>query len=233
VGAVAHVRLDRPHVRNALNHSMMRQLETVLRELEGDPGVRVVVLSGSGQGFCAGWDRTAACSTPEETLAVDSLGKAVMVALDQMYTTLTVAAVRGATVGGGVLLAAACDFRVASEDAFVFMPEITFGNPLFWTGVSPLVREIGMSHTRYLVLSGMRMDAAWALRVGLFHEVEPVVDLEGRIETLVSALVEIPTRGVTLLKQDLACHAAAIPDGHPHTALSVLESLSADTFRAT
>lgn len=228
---VARVTLNRPWAVNALTLEMLRHLVTTLEQLESDPDIGVVVLSGAGRGFNSGWDRgpSGAADSPEDVLANDDLGRQVMEVLAGMRT-FTLARLHGAAVGGGVLLAAACDFRIASGDAFFWLPEISFGNPLLWTGLTPLAREIGVSRARYLAMSNRRVDAQWALAAGLVHEVVDTEGLDARVEELTGALLDIPPRGVRLMKEDLERVAAHLPRHHGHSALAVYESLTADTF---
>ena len=229
---VVQVTLNRPDVLNALTLQVLRELKTALQVAEADPAVRVVVLSGAGRGFSSGWDRgpAGAAVDPAEVLANDALGREVVQLLTSMVT-LTVARIHGPVVGGGVLLAAGCDFRIASQETYFWLPEISFGNPLLWTGLAPLTREIGFARTRYLAVSNQRVDAAWALSAGLVHEVMPSDRLDERLDTFVEDLLAIPTRGVALMKQDLARVAADLPDHHGHSALTVHESLTAGSFQ--
>jgi methylglutaconyl-CoA hydratase len=230
-GGLAHVTLNRPSVVNALTAPMMRDLVSVLKDLERDPDVGAVVLSGAGRGFNSGWDRgpSGAAHTPAAVLAIDDLGRQVMEVLASMRT-FTVARLHGAVVGGGVLLAAACDFRIAARSSFFWLPEIGFGNPMFWTGLAPLVREIGVSRTRYLAMTNERCSAEWALSTGLVHEVMEADELDARVEEFCHGLVQIPERGVRLMKEDLARVAADGHSRHGHSAAVVYESLTADTF---
>lgn len=228
---VARVMLNRPRVVNALTLEMLRDLASTLAELEANPDIRAIVLTGAGPGFNSGWDRgpSGVAGSTEDVLANDALGRQVMEVLADMRT-LTVAQLHGAAVGGGVLLAAGCDFRVAARSAFFWLPEISFGNPLLWTGLAPLVREIGFSRTRYLAMSNQRLDADWALAAGLVHEVVEDDRLDGRVEQLIGTLLQIPPRGVQLMKEDLNRAAAHLPEQHGHSALDVYTSLTADTF---
>jgi len=227
----AHVTLNRPRVMNALTLEMLSELAVALETLERDPEVAVVVLAGAGRGFNSGWDRgpSGAAATTDDVLTNDDLGRRVMETLTRMRT-LTVARLHGASVGGGVLLGAACDFRIASRDAFFWLPEVGFGNPLLWTGLAPLVREIGVSRARYLAMSNQRCDAQWALAAGLVHEVVDAERLDARVTEFTDALLEIPPRGVRLMKEDLDRTSAHLPHHHGHSALTVYASLTADSF---
>ena len=229
---IANVVLNRPRFLNAMNHDMMRELATTLRALEANPAVRVVALSGAGRGFSSGWDRAdGSDQSNREALEIDALGREVMIALGEMRTTLTVAGLHGPVVGGGALIAVGCDIRVAATDTFLLMPEIAFGNPILWTGLAPFVREIGMSRTRYLVMSNQRVDAAWCLTAGLVHEVVPAGQLDDRVGQLALELASIPSRGIQLMKDDFGRLAPTHSDHHGHTALTVLESLTAGSFQ--
>jgi enoyl-CoA hydratase/carnithine racemase len=228
---ICRVQLGRPAVLNAMNLLMLDELNAALRRADEDDAVRVVLISGSGRAFSSGWDRRAAGSTPSEILAIDKHGAALMATMHSL-TTPSAAALHSGVVGGGVLLAAACDLRLAAPDAWFWLPEVTLGSPLFWTGLAPLVREIGFSAARWLALTGARADVDWAVRSGLVHELCPQDGLSDCATHLAEQVAALPSRGTRLIKEDLAAIAAAhVPNHHAHSALEVWESLSSPTFQ--
>src|SRR4029453_3580557 len=101
-------------------------------------------------------------------------------------------------IGGGALLAAACDLRVAADDLAVAIPEVAIGIPLTWAGLPRLVREIGLPRTRELVMTGRRLGAAEAQAWGYVHRVVPPPELDGAVDALVSELLAQPPAALAL-----------------------------------
>ncbi|MGB3896107.1 MAG: enoyl-CoA hydratase/isomerase family protein, partial [Mycolicibacter sinensis] len=102
---------------------------------------------------------------------------------------VTVARLHGHCVGGGVVLAAACDLRVAAEDTRFSIPEVDLGIPLAWGGIPRLVREIGPALTKELVMTCRPFDAAEAKAAGFVNGVVPEADLDAEVDALVENLV--------------------------------------------
>src|SRR5438046_5420204 len=118
--AVAIVVLNRPEVHNAFNETLIAELTAALRALEGDSGVRAIVLAGAGESFCAGadlnWMKKMAGFSPAQNLA-DAKALAAMLATLDTLSKPTVARVHGAVFGGGVGLVACCDIAIGAQDA--------------------------------------------------------------------------------------------------------------------
>ena len=113
-------------------------------------------------------------------------------ALENMRA-LTVIQLHGFCIGGGVVIATACDFRVAAEGTVFSIPEIDLGIPLTWGGIPRLVRDIGALKTKELVITCRRFDAAEAARLGLINEVVPAADLAARVNALAAELAGKPS----------------------------------------
>lgn len=228
---VREISLNRPQKLNALTLEVLRDLISAYKVAESDDTIRVIVLSGSGRGFCSGWDRGEGgeADNAPDVLANDSLGSNLIEAI-LASRKITVARLHGAVIGGAVLLAAACDFRIASESAYFWMPEVGFGNPIVWTGLSPLVKEIGFSNTRYIALSNQKVDSSTALQWGLLHNVSPDDELLNASEQLVSDWREIPPRGIRMMKDDLDRVGSSLLHRHGHSASDVYSSLTSSAF---
>ena len=158
-GAIGRLTLARPDKLNALSRAVLEGLAEAARVVRRAGGVKVVVVAGEGRAFSAGFDlndRTWAELGPPERSA--GVGRAMAEAIGGMRA-LTIASVQGHCVGGGVVLAAACDLRVAGDDARFRIPEVDLGIPLFWTGIPLLTRELGPALTKELVLTGRTFDA--------------------------------------------------------------------------
>jgi enoyl-CoA hydratase/carnithine racemase len=153
-GPIALVTLCRPEKLNALDRATLEGLADVARRLDADPAVKVAIVRGAGRAFSAGFDlhdrRWAELGAPEQSAAV---GRAMAEAIAGMRA-ITVASIHGHCIGGGVVLAAACDLRVAASSTRFSIPEVDLGIPLYWAGVPLLVRELGPALTKELVLTG-------------------------------------------------------------------------------
>jgi len=189
--AVATVALARPDARNALNAELIGELALCMEELAGDGSVRVVVLTGEGDFFCAGADigymRDTAEFSYEENLEDACRLAAMFRAVDECPKPV-VACVRGAAVGGGVGLVAAADVVAAEEGAVFAFSEVRLG--ISPATIAPFVlRKIGASQTRALFLTGERFDAARAQEIGLVHEVAAEGNLDAAVGEKVAALL--------------------------------------------
>ena len=159
---VALVRLQRAAKLNALTPALMRDVIGMSAWLGEQAAVRCVVLSGAGPAFCAGFDLgELRAGAGGETDTAD-LGRQFIDAW-AAQPALTIAAVHGHCLGGGLLLAAACDLRVADADAQFALPEIDLGIPLAWGGIPRLVRLLGPTLALEWVLDGTRISAQQAL----------------------------------------------------------------------
>ncbi len=191
-GPVATLTLERPEVLNALSVDLLEDLVTACRWLSTQGHVRVVILTGAGRSFSAGAD----LSTMQRLLADGHQARAAADAGDRAASALealdavTIAVIQGRCVGGGVVLALACDLRVAATSARFSIPEVDLGIPLAWGGIPRLVREVPPAVARDLVLTCREFDAAEAARLGLVSRVHPPEELAAATRTLAGQLAE-------------------------------------------
>jgi enoyl-CoA hydratase/carnithine racemase len=229
-GPIGRITLARPEKLNALGRSVLEGLTAAAAWFDGQTDVRVVVVSGQGRAFSAGFDLSdptwAELGPPEQSAAV---GRAMSEAITSMRA-VTIAAVQGHCVGGGVVLAAACDLRVAADDARFRIPEIDLGVPLYWAGIPLLARELGAALTKELVLTGRPFGAEEAHAIRFVNRVVPADGLADAVDDLArtiarkSALVVHTTkvqidqalppipRGVADVVDDVADFGAALRD---------------------
>jgi methylglutaconyl-CoA hydratase len=188
---VARVVLDRPDVHNAFDDVLIKELQKTFRALASDVSVRVVELRGEGKSFCAGadlnWMKRLAGFTLEENRRDSAELAQLFRALDEFDKPL-VARVQGAAIGGGTGLAAVSDVVVAAEGALFGTTEVRLG--VIPAVISPyVVRKIGESHARRWFLTGEKVDADEARRVGLVHIVVPAKELDKAVEKVVESLL--------------------------------------------
>jgi methylglutaconyl-CoA hydratase len=189
--AVATVALARPDARNALNAGLSGELRRCAEELAEDDKVRVVVLTGEGDFFCAGADigymRDTANFSYEENLE-DARNLAAMFEAVDGCPKPVVARVKGAAIGGGVGLVAAADVAVAEEGTVFAFSEVRLG--ISPATIAPfVVRKIGHSQVRALFLTGERFDGVRAREIGLVHEVISEEDLDAAVQEKVEGLL--------------------------------------------
>jgi enoyl-CoA hydratase/carnithine racemase len=192
-------RLNRPEARNALSPELMDELATAAESFDADPDVRCIVIAGSDEAFAAGADIKAM----SERSFQDVMAAPTTSSWKRLWScrTPTMAAVSGWALGGGCELALGCDMVVASESAQFGQPEITLGIIPGAGGTQRLARVLGKQRAMELVLTGRRMDAREAERMGLVNLVTPEGEwLEGALE-LAKRVARRPPIAARLAKQ--------------------------------
>ena len=205
-GPAAWLWLNRPELRNALNDVVMDLISNFLREIEKDPDCRVVVLAGRGPAFCAGGDLSrmeqAAKMTKSRSKAEAGRFARLLYRM-HTYPKPLVARVHGPAFAGGMGLVAACDLVVAAEEAEFCLPEVRIG--LVPAMISPyLVRAMGEQQARRYVLTGERLPAREAHRIGFAHECVSAAELDARVEKFVQQLAGAGPQALARSKKLLA-----------------------------
>ena len=207
-GPVARVVLDRPELRNAFDDRLAARLRETFDTLGADPTVRVVVLEGTGDFFCAGgdlaWMRRNGQLPADRNLEDARAFAAAFAAVDRCPKAV-VAKVRGAALGGGAGLLAAVDVAVAAATTVLGFPVPAAISPY-------VVSRIGFAAARRWFLTGERFDAATALRIGLVSEVVPDAELDGAVARVVAALLSSGPEAVTRCKRLMKGLNALAPD---------------------
>jgi methylglutaconyl-CoA hydratase len=205
-GRVGRVWLARPDVRNAFNAVMIGELDEALRALAADDAVRVIVLSGRGNVFCAGadlgWMRDIIHASYDENLR-ESLDLAECLHALYSLPKPTIARVNGPAIGGGAGFVSACDVAVASTEAVFGLSEVKIG--LVPAVISPyVVRRIGEGRARQFFLTGERIDARRALEIGLVNMVAEPGELDRKVEDLTSSLLSSGPEALAKAKELLS-----------------------------
>ncbi|HXG03654.1 MAG TPA: enoyl-CoA hydratase/isomerase family protein, partial [Candidatus Binatia bacterium] len=193
-GAIATLTLNRPEARNALDAAMRQELAAALDELERDPELRVLVLTGAGGHFCAGGDvksmRERRYTAAEGRARVEVLNRLVLRLVD--FPRPTIASVDGFAVGAGCNLALACDLIVASDRA-------RFGQVFARIGLVPdgggtwlLSRLVGLARAKELIFTADIVEAGEAARLGLVNRVVPAAALAEETRRLAERLAAGP-----------------------------------------
>ena len=202
-GAIGQLWLNRPDRLNALSIKTLRELATAARWFDEQAEVRVVIVGGRGRAFSAGADLDGFPVIGNAGLREGAdAGRLMAEALEAMRA-VTIARVQGWCVGGGLVVAAACDLRVAASTARFSIPEIDLGIPLAWGGIPRLVREIGPALTRDLVLTCREFDAQEAHGAGLLNRVVAESELDAQVDSLVQQLAAKATTPATSTKRHI------------------------------
>jgi 2-oxoglutaroyl-CoA hydrolase len=197
---VATITLDLPEKLNRVSMAARDQLAGLFEELGSDDGVRVIVLTGAGdKAFTAGGDIAGFLEREPEELS----RLAWNVAAPERCPTPVIAKLRGYAFGVGLELALACDFRVATEDVELALPEVKIGMLPGSGGTQRVARMIGLGRAKDMVMRGRRVGAEEALAIGLVTEVVAATELDTAVSNLVDELQALSPLALTLAKRVL------------------------------
>jgi enoyl-CoA hydratase/carnithine racemase len=195
--------LNRPESTNSLTTGCLLELKEISSWLDSEAGVRAVVVEGSGKHFSSGMD-------PGEfradlDLSLEQLQAAIREHLDclRVFEVLgkpTIAKIRGFCLGGGLMLALCCDFRIASLRSVFSLPEIKIGFPIMW-GTHRVTRVAGLARAKEMILLGGKHKAKELEEWNLVHKAVPEEDLEPAIAGLLRKLDEIPVHSYRVTKR--------------------------------
>jgi len=193
--------LNRPEKLNAFTDEMLEKLGAAIDKFETDGEVGCVVITGTGdRAFCTGADISGFLEmTPASAEKWSKERQDIMLKLENMSKPV-IAAINGYCLGGGLELAVACDFRIASENAQLGNPEINLGLIAGWGGTQRLPRIIGVAKAKELLMLGSRVPAQEALRIGLVHMVVPKEKLLEEAKALATKLLAAPPIALRLTK---------------------------------
>lgn len=205
-GAVLHIRLNRPDVRNAFNGALVTELSTAFAAAGDDAAVRVVVLSGNGPSFSAGADLSWMQEQAALPIGDNERGAGAMA---RMFLAIArckkpvVARIHGHALGGGTGLAAAADIALCADDTVFGLTEVKLG--IVPAVISPFVmQKIGVGRARALFLTGERFDGREAERVGLVFRALPKEQLDVAVDGTVQHLLSSGPAAVTSAKELIA-----------------------------
>ena len=189
-GAVAVLTIDRPAKRNSMTHAMWAALPEVLAGPAGDPAVRVLVVTGEGQSFCAGADIADLLGGPDPEDPMAALRRANLAAQAALrdFPKPTIAMIRGHCIGGGVELATCCDLRVTDPTGVFGVTPAKVGIVYTPESTKALLDLVGPGMTKYLLFSGELIDAPTALRAGLVDRLVDAADLADEVHRLAGVL---------------------------------------------
>jgi len=214
-GAVALLRLNRPENLNSWNQQMRDELKAAVADVVGDDAVRVLVITGTGRAFSAGEDvRGMKGLTDLGTRGFRRVARDIHNTFDEIEAieVPVIAAINGTAAGGGMELALSCDFRFAAATAKMGFPENNVGLIPGSGGCSRLVRQVGLSQAKRLVMTGEMVPAERALALGLVDEVHAAEELLPKAMAFAQALAKRAPQALGMAKVVLNQCARVDPD---------------------
>ena len=201
---IGWITLNRPHRLNTLTGDMVSEMHSVLDDFEADKEVKCIVITGAGdKAFSAGADVTAFQGlTPSTAVEASAKGQALYSRLEKIGKPV-IACINGYALGGGLEMAIACDFRVASENAEMGQTESNLGLIPGWGGTQRLVRMVGLPKAKELIMLGNRITAEEAAKIGLVTKVVPKAKLQEETVALARKLADGPPVALRLAKETI------------------------------
>jgi enoyl-CoA hydratase/carnithine racemase len=200
---VAWLRLNRPQALNALDRVLTGALEESLTRVAAMDDIAVLVVAGRGRAFCAGNDVAEMATLSGDEAEALATRQATLIDRFARLPQVTIAAIDGWALGGGLMLAVAQDLRVASDRARFGLPEVTLGfNPAY--GIARLLDVAAGGWARELLLTGRTIRASEALRMGLVNRVVAPPTLEASVAALAADIARSPRAGLAATKEIVA-----------------------------
>lgn len=201
----ATIRLNRPAVHNRIEPEDLATLAQHFAAIEANPGLRVVVLTGTGKSFCSGYHLGDLSDRPDAEVTGEASGlsfEAVVTKLEDLRVP-TICRLNGGVYGGATDLALCCDFRIGVDTAEMFMPAARLGLHYYPSGLMRYVSRLGLNASKRLFLTAARIQAAEMLAIGYLTEVTDAAGLDGAVDALALRLSELAPLAVQGVKRSL------------------------------
>jgi enoyl-CoA hydratase / 3-hydroxyacyl-CoA dehydrogenase len=208
-GGVARILISRPRL-NLINARVLEGLDRIESELWNDPDVRVVLVTGDGTVFSAGADLSQFYNNSVAFMEFARKGARTLRRLSEM-PKLTIAVLKGYTLGGGLELALACDLRLATDDVEIGFPELTRGLVPAWSGSQRLPQLLGLSRANSLILTSERINGKRAYEIGLVNRLLPQGDPDDDAVKYAAGLASTQAPVATMLAKKLLNKGAEVP----------------------
>jgi enoyl-CoA hydratase len=189
-GARATVRLNRPKHLNRLQADDLDALVRLFDRIEADPAIRVLVLTGTGRAFSAGYDLNSVAERAVSTVEERSAGSAFEIVVNRLEDigVPTICRLNGGVYGGSTDLALACDFRIGVDSCEMFMPAARLGLHYYKSGIARYVARLGVDNAKKLFLTAEKIGAAEMLRIGYLTAMVPAEALDEEVDRLATIL---------------------------------------------
>lgn len=228
-GAVMMVTLRRAENRNALNPELMREMADLAIELRRGADVAAVIVTGEGKAFSAGADikdpRLFSPDTSIDSRRLATIGPEMVRAWETL-PQVTIAAIEGYAIGGGLALAMACDFRVAGRSSFVSVPEVDLGAIYGMHSIPRLVAAIGPARTKRMVMFAERISAETCADWGLIDELTEDGGALARANEMAETLAAKPRLAIEMNKRAINAVAMAFSEIASHADMDQLLAAS-------
>jgi enoyl-CoA hydratase/carnithine racemase len=209
-GAIATVYFNRPEKLNPISGKLLSEMLEVAHEFRDDEETRVIILTGKGRSFSAGADiggltanagsQAQSAQTDVGRLRAARTGWRLMDEWERL-DQVTIAAVNGFAIGGGLSLAMACDFRIAAAGARIWIPEVALGVPYMWGSVTRLINLVGMGKAKEMIMTCDEVSAEEALKIGLVNQVVPAEKLDAAAAAFAGKLISKPPMALRRTKE--------------------------------
>src|SRR5471032_2727592 len=188
--ARATVRLNRPKHLNRLQPDDLDALLKLFDRIEADPAIRVLVLTGAGRAFSAGYDLNSVAQRAASAVEEKSAGSAFEVVANRLEDlgVPTICRLNGGVYGGSTDLALACDFRIGVDTCEMFMPAARLGLHYYKSGIGRYVSRLGLDNAKKLFLTAEKIGAAEMLRIGYLTAMVPAEALDEEVDRLAAVL---------------------------------------------
>jgi enoyl-CoA hydratase/carnithine racemase len=189
-GARATVRLNRPKHLNRLQSEDLGHLMKLFDRIEVDPAIRVMVLTGTGRAFSAGYDLNSVADRATSASEEPSAGSAFEVVVNRLEDlgVPTICRLNGGVYGGSTDLALACDFRIGVDTSEMFMPAARLGLHYYKSGIARYVARLGLDNAKKLFLTAQKITAPEMLRIGYLTAMVPQESLDEEVDRLATIL---------------------------------------------
>ncbi len=189
-GARATIRLNRPRHLNRLQPDDLQALLQLFDRVEADPAIRVLVLTGTGRAFSAGYDLNSVAERAVSAAEQPSAGSAFEAVVNRLEDlgVPTICRLNGGVYGGSTDLALACDFRIGIDTAEMFMPAARLGLHYYKSGIKRYVTRLGVDNAKKLFLTAQKIEAPEMLRIGYLTAMVPAEALDEEVDRLATIL---------------------------------------------
>ncbi|MCC8941388.1 MULTISPECIES: enoyl-CoA hydratase/isomerase family protein [Bradyrhizobium] len=189
-GPRATIRLNRPKHLNRLQAEDLGELVKLFERIEADPAIRVLVLTGTGRAFSAGYDLNSVAERAVSANEQQSAGSAFEVVVNRLedLAVPTICRLNGGVYGGSTDLALACDFRIGVDTAEMFMPAARLGLHYYTSGIKRYVTRLGVDNAKMLFLTAQKITAPEMLRIGYLTAMVPLEMLDEEVDKLAAIL---------------------------------------------
>ncbi len=208
-GPIRHLVLDRPEVHNAVNAQFIADVSAAAMALDRLAEVRVVILRGEGKSFCSGADLKSPRRTTTESIDLSKAGARMADLLTHM-SPITIACLHGHCIGGGAVLPATCDFRIAGRSTSLVLNEVSIGFNLTWHTIPAVVQLVGPARAKEMIILGHTYDAERLHQMGFVNEVVDDADLLTRAEALAAEVCNQPAWPTYSTKASINAYAKAL-----------------------